>query len=197
MRGFGSRALACVALTLAATVVVPTQALSQEASSEERLPQHRQVFGYQDPATGAFHPLPLAVPDATVPPVAGTITLTLHITLKTAVPTGGKVACSSDLLASYSSVTGATTYEESGSAYATVSGATATCIVKIPYSWQFPAVTTTDIESLTGSYTAELVNPSSATLVLLARSSSSTFVSLSGHNVFTVTTLSYSANVTL
>lgn len=199
MRRFATTPLACAALTLLANLVVPSRAVSQEASSDGIIPKHHQVLGYQDPVTGVFHPVPLAVPDATVPPIAGTITLTLHITLHTAVPSGDKVACSSDILSSYESTTGVTTYDEYGSAFATVSGSTATCVVKIPYSWQFPAVTTTDIETLTGSYTAEIVNPTAtfSTEVPLVRTSSSTFVALTGHNIFTVTTLSYSANVTL
>lgn len=199
MRRSPATLLACAALTLFALLVIPSRAVSQEAPSEATVPQHHQVLGYQDPITGVFHAIPLAVPDATVAPVAGTITLTLHITLKTAVPSGDKVACSGDVVASYSSTTGATTYEESASAFATVSGTTATCIIKIPYSWQFPAVTTTDIESLTGGYTAEIVNPTASftTQVPLVRASSSSFVSLTGHNILTVTTLSYTANVTL
>jgi len=199
MRSFASSAVACAVLTLVTTLTIPFLAVSQEASSEENARQHRQVLGYQDQTTGVFHPLPDAIPDATIPPVAGTITLTLHITLKTAVPSGDKVACSSQLLASYSSATTAHTYSESGSALATVSGSTATCTVAIPYSWQFPAVTTTDVEILSGSYVAEIINPSAsfATQVPVLRSSVSSFVSLQGANIFTVTTLSYSANVTL
>ncbi len=170
------------------------------AAGQEAVPSHRQpVLGYQDPKTGIFHQLSTVVPEAVVAPVTGTLTLTLHITLKTALASGSKVACTSVVTASYTSATGSTFYDESAEAFASVSGSTATCVVAIPHSWQFPAPVSTDIETLTGSYTAEIVNPAATTTTVLPleRQSSSTFVSLHGANIFATAPTTFSANVTL
>jgi hypothetical protein len=169
------------------------------ASGQEDTAQKHMVLGYQDTRTGQFHPLNRVVPEATVAPITGTITVTLHITLKTAVASGEKVLCTIVLLASYSSTTGVVAYTESGSSYASVSGSTATCVVAIPHSWQFPAVTSTDVEGLSGSYSAEIVNPTAttSTLPLLTRSSESDFVALTGHSIFATAPSTFSVNVTL
>jgi len=169
------------------------------AAGQEAVPvAPHHVLGYQDSQTGAFHPLQMVVPEAVTAPIAGTITLTLHITLKTAVAAGSKVACSGSVDASFSSVTGSTAYFETAAAFASVSGSTATCIVTIPHSWQFPAKTATDIEILSGSYSAEIINPTAvqATQVLV-RESSSNFVSLTGNNIFATAPSTFSVNVTL
>lgn len=170
------------------------------AAGQEAVPDHQKpVLGYQDPQTGVFHRLSTVVPEAVTAPITGTITVTLHIMLKTAVPSGGKVACTAIVLASYSSAAGTTYYDEIAEDFATVSGTTATCVVSIPHSWQFPAPSTSDVESLTGSYSAEIINPAATTntLVPLLRESSSSFVSKSGANIFATAPSTFSANVTL
>jgi len=166
---------------LAAVSVCALSAGSTAAIAQTNSHVNKPVLGYQDPETGLFKPLEKAVPEATTAPVTGTIELVMTITLKTPVPTGGKVACGSSVSASSISLTTAqvTTYEESASVLATVSGATATCTVNIPYSWLIPPTSSTVQNSLVGSYTAEIVGPSSTTVVLtspFARLSSSEFL---------------------
>jgi hypothetical protein len=195
MRVFSVVALAS-AMSLSLTLTEPISAIAQ---SQEASPQSSRVQGYKNPLTGAFHPIDAFVPEAVVSPIAGTITVTLHITLKTAVATGYKVACSGSVIALYSSAGGSTEYTETASAYATVSGTTATCVLTIPHSWQFPAVTATDIETLSGGYDAVIFNPTATGAVasILSRSSSSEFVSLTGANVFATAPSTFSVNVTL
>ncbi len=203
MRLFPSAAIAYAPLTLAAILICfapATQAQDASLLQNWQAPLiHQQVLGFQDSQTGAFRPLTTIVPEPVTSPIAGTITLTLHITLKTAVPTGGKVLCGAALYASYSSASGTTSYSESDYVFGSVSGSTATCTLSIPHSWQFPAATTADVESLSGSYTAEIVNPTatSAAQISLARSSASGFVSLSGSNIFATAPSTFSMNVTL
>jgi hypothetical protein len=202
MRIFPIVALASAAITLGVTPVghVSAAGKTQESSAlhaQQGSPLHKQVLGYQDAETGTFHPLATSVPEAVTAPIAGTITVTLHITLKTPVPAGDKVICGAALVASFATTAGATTYTESAYTAATVSGATATCVVSIPHSWQFPAKTATDIEILSGDYTAEIINTSGTLQSLFSRSSSSGFVSLEGNNIFATAPAAYTANVTL
>jgi len=173
-----------------------TAAIAQTSSHT-----NKPVLGYQDPETGVFKPLEKVVPEAATAAVTGTIELTMTITLKTPVPTGGKVACSSGVSAISISLTTAqaTTYEESASAFATVSGATASCTINIPYSWLIPPSSTTVQNSLTGSYTAEIIGPASTTVIVtspFARSSSSEFLT-SKTIPATGTTSKFTVNVTL
>jgi hypothetical protein len=109
---------------------------------------HKKVFGYQDPETGEFHAITKhgVRPDlTTTSPTTGDFVVNLTVTLKTAVPTGGKVVCT----AGYSGTSLNNTtyeglyYEESTYVFATVTGSTATCKLTIPYSWLIPANTTT------------------------------------------------------
>jgi uncharacterized Zn-binding protein involved in type VI secretion len=200
MRKFPPTAVALAAITLGAILIAPASAISQETSPfrSDPLTRPKRVLGLFDPQTGTFQALPPAVPDATVAPIAGTITVTVHITLKTAVATGDKVACTADLIATFSSTTGTATYSEIAGVFATVSGTTATCTLSIPHSWQFPAKTTTSIESLIGSYSADIINPTVTTAAqLLVRESSSSFVSLTGNNIFATAPVSFSVNATL
>ena len=182
------------ALALSVTLLASTPAFSQ-GESDTAIPHHK-VLGYQDQRTGVFHLLSTVVPDAAAT-VAGTITVTLHITLNTTVPTGAKVICSADVFASYENPTtsASTGYTETAGAVATVSGTTATCVLSIPHSWQFPAVTATDIEGLSGTYSASIIHPG-ATIANI-RSSSSTFVALSGNNILLTAPTAFTINVTL
>ena len=195
MRIFPVVAIASAILALSLMQAGHVSAAGQEDSPTP----HKPVLGYQDPKTGVFHQQSTVIPEAVTAPIAGTITLTLHITLKTALAAGSKVACTSVVTASYTTAAGSTFYDESAEAFASVSGATATCAVSIPHSWQFPAPVSTDVEALTGTYTAEIVNPGATTTTVLPleRQSSSGFVSLHGANIFATAPSTYSANVTL
>jgi len=194
MRKFPFASLTTVVISLSLLPLGQITAAGQESTGKKHL-----ILGYQDTQTGQFRPLDRVVPEATVAPITGTITLTLHITLKTPVAAGYKVYCSAELVASYTNTTSSVVYSESASSLATVSGTTATCTVHIPHSWQFPATTAKDIESLTGGYTAAIINPNAnlAAELFLARSSASDFVSLTGNNVFATAPSTFSVNVTL
>ena len=194
MRRFPFATLTAVAVSLSLLPLGPVPAAGQESAANQHL-----VLGYRDTQTGQFHPVNRVVPEATVAPITGTITVKLHITLKTPMATGDKVVCTAEVLASYIAAAGSTIYTETDSSLATVSGTTATCTLSIPHSWQFPAVTSTDIENLEGSYSAEIVNPNATTTaqLFLARSSGSDFVSLTGKNVFASAPSAFSVNVTL
>jgi hypothetical protein len=187
-------------LATAATCLGRALGLSSAAyaqSDETAAPQSR-LHGQKDPKTGVFHPDNAVVPEAgTVSPLTGTFSVTLHITLKTAVPSGDKVGCTADVLADDTTTTGNTSFTEEVSAIATVSGSTATCVMTIPFSWVFPSGTVTEI--LTGSYTAMIFNPSATitTATFLTRSSGSDFVDVTGANVFATAPRTFSVNVTL
>jgi hypothetical protein len=201
MRTIPPNAAVYAAIVLGVALIAPASAAPQEPSTlpfPQGPSQHKRVLGIMDQKTGEFKALPVEVPEATTP-ITGTITVTLHITLKTTVPTGGKVACSADLLASFETTTGSTQYSEDAGAFATVSGTTATCTLIIPHSWLFPARTTTSVEILNGGYSAEIINPSTATNpeLLVFRQSSSDFVSLEGNNIFATAPTAFSVNVTL
>jgi len=156
---------------------------SLPAAAQSDLPftPHKYIFGYQDAKTGVFHPTPLAVPDgASDPVVTGQIWLTITISLVTPLPSGDEVGCEADVNASQTETVtpfATTSYNEEAFGVATVSGATATCLVKIPYSWAFPSAGST-ISSLTGSYVVEMGNPSAtASQPTILRVSSSNFLS--------------------
>lgn len=154
--------------------------LSAAAQSEPTFTPHHFIFGYQDAQTGVFHPTPHAIPDGSSDPViSGQIWLTINVTLTTPVPSGYLVGCEADARVSASETTPpytSTAYDELGYAIATVSGSTATCLIKIPYSWTFPSTTSTT-NSLTGSYIVEIVSPATNAAPPVIRTSSSDFLS--------------------
>ncbi len=163
---------------------------------------HKKVVGYQDADTGQFHPLDKLVPEVTTTaPTTGEYEVTFTITLKTAVPTGGTVLCSTNILVTDVSVTTdtGTTYSESAYAVAKVTGSTATCTVNTPYSWVLPAPSTTNETLLSGTYTISIL-PAPSTSVSLAtvegRSETSSFLS-SKTVPATGTTSKIALNVTL
>jgi hypothetical protein len=136
-------------------------------------PFQKKTFGFQD-SRGNFHPLgnqfdPMADPTTATTTYAGTIAVTVTITLKTALPSGDKVACSVDAIASSISETTAANiaYDESAASLATVSGSTATCKVNIPYSWVLLTPSTTVLDSLDGSLDVIMYSPTATTITNL------------------------------
>ena len=109
------------------------------------------ILGYLDPQTGAFRPITqMATEDAELPPVttiAGTISVTLTITLKTTGLTN--VTCTADTTV-LDNVTSPVTYTESNTVAATGTGSTRTCKLTIPYSW---ALATQSSDNMSTSYT--------------------------------------------
>ena len=106
------------------------------------------ILGYLDPRTGAFRPVPPAaeddasLPAATV--VAGTVTLTITITVKT--PGLTNFNCNAEV----SVLDGTTTrFFESGAVAATGTGSTRTCKLSIPYSWSLTSQAT---DTMTTNY---------------------------------------------
>jgi hypothetical protein len=208
MRIFSIAALAVLTLGAGFAASVPACAQSDDDEAVIHVSQPKKVFGYQDPVTGEFHALGrnhMPVPDATTTPAfTGTLEVVVKITLKTALPTGGSIGCSTSFVAasfSATAPTGANTYEESASAAATVSGTTATCTLKIPYSWVLAAPSTTVQDSLSGSVTVEMYKSVSSTnpsviLTGLVRSNSQNVVSASKFPANGTTTV-YNINATL
>src|ERR1700761_2963822 len=138
-------------------------AISASAQKSEVLPMSGKVFGYQD-GTGNFHTAQVEAPDVTVAPSTGTITTTLTIRLASAFPAGFKVVCSSEIVAQSINMLADTftSFEESTSSVAAVSGGTATCTVKPPYAWTLPVASTTVSNFVTGTYQVNVYNAGTA-----------------------------------
>ena len=119
-------------------------------------PLSRRELGYYDHATGAFTPLQLAAQEAEAPPATtpttGTIVFSITITLKTAVPKNGVVACEGHAFVNGDS--SGFNAQENGFALATGTGTTRTCKVTIPYSWLLASPTT---DSVSLFYNASMV----------------------------------------
>jgi hypothetical protein len=166
---------AIAVVSLAATF---SGSIAASAQSDESTP-HKKIFGYQDAETGTFHAMNHVVAEAATTPITGTIELTIDITLKTALPTGGTILCSASLTASSTVLTTgmSTFYEEEASSVATASGSTHTCTVNVPYSWLLAAPSSTVSNSLVGDYAVEMANLTGK-LPALVRSSSSTFLNV-------------------
>jgi len=159
------------------------------ASAQSGLPKsspfptpHDRIFGYQDAKTGIFHPMVKIEPDLTPAPSTGTIDLTITITLKTAVPTGATVYCSTDITAMSNNIQtfeSGVIYIESSYSVAKVTGSTATCTVATPYSWSLPAASATIQNSLSSEYVVGILPASTGTALieseLSGRSSTSSF----------------------
>ncbi len=134
----------------------------------------RRVFGFQDSKTGVFHPLgnsaDITDAAAATTTYAGTIEATVTITLKTALPTGDKVACTVTADASSENETAGTIfdYDESASSIATVSGSTATCKVNIPFSWVLFTPSTTVINGLQSGLEVIMFSPTATVTTELA-----------------------------
>jgi hypothetical protein len=110
------------------------------------------ILGYLDPHTGAFRPLPAVAEDSAEAPAAttfaGTVTVTLNITLKTMGLT--KIICSEEVSVSDGITTASPRFfGESNAVAATGSGTTRTCKLSIPYAW---ALTSQSSDTMTTSY---------------------------------------------
>jgi hypothetical protein len=138
----------------------------------------KKLFGYQD-SSGGFHPMLTAVPDATTTPAtAGTIQLTLTITVKSTFPSGTTrtIVCGIGVdVTGMTASGGMTSYMEAANANATGSGTAYTCTLKIPYSWIIP--TTVIQKSLLGSYTVQVNNSTMSAGPAVLRLSEGTFLS--------------------
>jgi hypothetical protein len=114
-------------------------------------PSKAGILGYLDPVTGAFRPVPAVADDSTPPPAlttyGGTITVTLTITVKSTNLTS--FTCTAEVSVEDEITTTPRGYEETGTAAATGSGSTRTCVVTIPYSW---ALGTQSSDSMSISY---------------------------------------------
>jgi hypothetical protein len=151
--------VAVIALvTLGGSVLAHAQTANRPAAASK-------TFGYQDSKTGAFHPLGTTpeIADATAPTstFSGTIEVTVTITLKTALPKGGTVACTvgASVISESETTDAVVGISETGSSIATVSGSTATCKVNIPYSWVLFTNSATVINTLSGSLDVIMYSP--------------------------------------
>jgi hypothetical protein len=135
-------------------------ALAQTANR----PSGAKTFGFQD-SKGIFHPVgttpEIADAAAATTTYSGTIEVTVTITLKTALPKGGTIACTvgATAISENETATENVAFTEGASSIATVSGSTATCKVNIPYSWVLFTPSTTVIDSLSGSLDVIMYSP--------------------------------------
>lgn len=167
-----------LATAVAALVSVPAGMTAQSPASSN--PDHR-VLGYQDSATGKFQPLVKAEPDTTTPTSTGTIKLSIYILIRSAVPSTANVICGASVGTSSVDLTAGTVsgeYEEEAFSPATVSGTTANCTVTIPYAWTIPAASSTVKDTITGSYTVEVINTDGTTTFSVFRLTGGNFLSL-------------------
>ena len=111
---------------------------STVAQSSNLLESKDKAYGYVDLKTGLFHPEkePAATPDTAVPPktFTGTLVTTFAITIDAALPKGTTILCDVDTTSNLDGLT----YTDVASSPATISGAKATCTVKLAYSWTGP-----------------------------------------------------------
>ncbi|MGA8645872.1 MAG: hypothetical protein WB628_03450 [Candidatus Sulfotelmatobacter sp.] len=162
MRKYSIAFVAVIALVTLGSVVTLAQTANRPAAAK--------VFGFQD-SKGTFHVLGSApdLADATVATTtySGTIETTVTITLKTALPKGGTIACTvgADAVSDNETTGAAVGYVESATGIATVSGSTATCKVNIPYSWVLFTPATTVINQLTGSLNVIMYSPVTTSIV--------------------------------
>jgi len=110
------------------------------------------ILGYLDPHTGAFRPLPAAVPQDDELPAAtvftGTVTVTITITVKTTTLTN--FTCSAEVsVADGSTTISPVFFGETDTVAATGTGSTRTCKLSIPYSW---GLTTQSTDNMQTSY---------------------------------------------
>ena len=185
---------AMAAVSLGAALAASAPAFTQ---TSEVVPMNGKAFGYQDASTGTFHPARLVAPDVTAAPSTGTITTTLTIKLASAFPAGFKVVCSSVILAQSINMLSDTftSFEESASSVAAVSGTTATCTVRTPYAWTLPGASATVSNIVTGTYQVNIYNAGTA-LPGLLRSSEGQYLHLKAiPAVGTVTTVPVSVTL--
>ncbi len=161
--------IALVAVFALMTLGGSILALAQTANR----PSARKVFGFQDSKTGTFHPLGTAdITDAAAATTTytGTVEATVTITLKTALPTGDKIACTVTADASSDNETAGTLFDygETASSIATVSGSTATCKVNIPFSWVLFTPSTTVVNGLQGDLEVIMFSPTATVTSELA-----------------------------
>jgi hypothetical protein len=161
------------AVTLGAVLAGSASASAQSAPTE---PTHKRIYGYQDLATGTFHPMVRAVPDAaSVTPTTGKYEVSFAVTIESSFARGAVIGCEVAISELTTVVTATPPYESgisyteiaTGSVAAGAAGTKATCTVSLPYSWVIPAATKTSkvTSTITGSYTVSAYNPT-ATLTV-------------------------------
>ena len=185
-------AMAAVSLGAALAASAPASAQTGEVA-----PMSGKVFGYQEASSGTFHPARLVAPDVTAAPSTGTIATTLTIRLASTFPAGFKVVCSSVILAQSINMLSDTftSFEESASSLATVSGTTATCTVRTPYAWTLPAAGATVQNFVMGTYQVNVYTGDSA-LPGLLRSAEGQYLHLTNiPAVGTITTVPVSVTL--
>lgn len=166
MRIFSTAVIGAVTLGVALAASV-----SASAQSAPTAPAHKRVLGYQDTATGTFHPLAHAAPDvAAITPTTGKYEVSFVVTIESSFAKGAVIGCeviideSTVVVTSAPPYETATTYSEvaTGSVAAGAAGSKATCTVVLPYSWVIPAGTTTSkvTSTVSASYSVAAYNPS-------------------------------------
>lgn len=144
---------------LSAFALAGAFSVSAVAAAQSEATPSKLVPGYQD-EHGIFHPFDHEEPDATLPGIKGTITVSFDITLTTKLPPGTKVYCAVSLVATSVNLSTQSdvSYYETGAEVATINGGTATCAVPINYAWNFHAAGATVKNTLGASYTVLAVD---------------------------------------
>jgi len=144
--------IACAAFSLPAVAQVDVHTLPGRGGIQLNAPaKHPRTVGDENTAISA------ATSGSTF---TGTISLGFTIRLATPVPSGGSVLCSLTAAITDTSASGTDgVFSEIDTATATISGSTATCTAKIPYSW-FLVDSSTDVIDL--GYSVVMVGPSTA-----------------------------------
>jgi len=153
--------LLILALVVLACEIAPS-AFGQFAKNQSPFRSSHRELGFYDRTTGAFTPLQAASEDAepaATTTAAGEFVFTITITVKSTVPKNAVIGCDASV-ATADALTGLY-YDEHGSAVATGSGGTRTCVVTIPYSWILTTPTTSD--SVTMAYDVTLIERYEAT----------------------------------
>jgi len=186
-------ALTSIALTVL-TLVSGTALLQAQAPDSQT---SKKIFGYQDPATGTFHALPMSAPaENASTTLAGTLKVTLNITVKSSWPANStrQFVCGADFVEDSVSAAGSSTYSEAAYRYPTATAGGWTCTLTIPYSWLIPS--TSIQNTLLGTYSVEVENSTTTAGPPLLRLATGPVVSLSTLPANGVTT-SYVIAVTI
>lgn len=139
------------------------------AQSADLLGNQEKVYGYVDLKTGTFHQIRSeeAAPETITGTTAtGTIDVTISIKIVSTLPKGTTILCDADVSASSTATTPTflEQYSEVAASAATISGSTASCVVKMPYSWVLaPTTSKTISNTYQGTYKVTATFVSAAT----------------------------------
>ncbi len=156
-----------LAITAALGVALCASATCRAQSADVAVNQGK-VYGYVDLKTGTFHQIVAeeAAPETiTGTTVTGTLDVTISIKIVSTLPKGTTILCDADVSATSSASSPAflENYTEVAASPATISGSTASCVVKMPYSWVVAPTTSKPSNTYQGTYKVTATSVPSAT----------------------------------